>query len=135
MAHNPQHGAAPAEKHPRPRSVLIADDDRDSREALGFLLQLEGLTVYYAANGAEALQVADRIHPDVALLDISMPDHDGYDVCRRLRRSSAVKKIVALSALSGEAHRVRCDEAGFDAQFVKPLDFAQLDRLLHDSLH
>ena len=111
--------------------VLVADDDRDSREALGLLLELEGHAVRYARDGDEALRVAKSARPDVVLLDITMPGKDGYEVCRRLRHSSPPgTRIFAVSALSGKAHRQRCNDAGFDSALVKPLDPMELTRLL-----
>ena len=68
-----------------PRRVLIADDNRDGAETLGMLLSLSGHEVFLAHSGKEALNVAKEQRPDVAVLDIGMPDLSGYEVAQRIR--------------------------------------------------
>ena len=131
-------GPASDSRHPtlegraRCCSVLVADDDRDSREAVGWLLEMEGHHVHYACDGEEALRVANEVRPDVTLLDINMPGKDGYEVCRSLRDSRHAGRIIAVSALSGEVHQALCEKAGFDRQLVKPIDLARLRRMLQE---
>jgi CheY-like chemotaxis protein len=78
----PEPAAPPA----RPLRVLIADDNRDSAESLGMLLEISGHEVFIVHDGLEALAMAADKRPDAALLDIGMPGMDGYEVAGRLRR-------------------------------------------------
>jgi CheY-like chemotaxis protein len=111
--------------------VLVADDDKDSREALEILLTWAGYDVVTAGNGAEALERARSFLPLTIFLDIGMPDMNGYEVCRRLRTSMTFRdaRIYALSGFAGPEHDTRCSEAGFTAQFTKPFDPTVLQRL------
>jgi CheY-like chemotaxis protein len=110
--------------------ALVADDDADSRDALALLLRWCGYDVKLAADGDEALAIAEQYRPELIFLDIGMPGRDGYEVCRRLRQSPefAHARIVAASGYTGEMHDTRCSEAGFTAQMSKPIDPAALDR-------
>ena len=80
--------AAPAEPaaSPRPRRVLVADDNADALDSLALLLSMQGHEVHTARCGAEALAAAHRLHPDVAVLDIGMPELNGYEVASQIRR-------------------------------------------------
>ena len=114
------------------KSVLIADDDRDSRDSLGDLLELAGHNVHVCADGPEAVRLACILHPDVVFLDIEMPGLYGYDVCSLLRSFDGFEqtKVYALSGLSGPDHERRCEQTGFNGHLVKPLDIAELDHLV-----
>jgi CheY-like chemotaxis protein len=111
--------------------ALVVDDDRDSREALEILLTWAGYEVTTADHGAEALRTAWCFLPQVIFLDIGMPGMSGYEVCRKLRTSAAFRdaRIYALSGFAGSEHDTRCSEAGFTAQFTKPIDPTMLKRL------
>src|SRR4051812_3495826 len=124
--------SSPAPDCRRP-SVLVVDDDRDSRETLTELLRLEGCEVRSAASGESCLQLAKKFIPDVVFLDIQMPQMNGYDVCRQLRglKQFDHTRIVALSALSGPEHSSRCNVAGFDEVMVKPPQIDALMRSVH----
>ena len=112
--------------------MLIADDDADSRESLGELLELAGHEVHTCGDGEAALRMACECHPDVVFLDIEMPGLDGYAVCHALRSLAGFEqtRVYAVSGLSGPAHEQRCRREGFNGQFVKPLKIAALDRLM-----
>jgi two-component system, chemotaxis family, CheB/CheR fusion protein len=104
--------------------ALVVDDEVDSREALAILLSWAGYHVHIASDGAGAMQAAAQFRPHLILLDISMPEVNGYTICRALREMPASRhaRIYALSGFSGAAHEGRCKEAGFTGQFTKPLD-------------
>jgi signal transduction histidine kinase len=123
-----QEAAAP----PVRRRILIADDNSDALESLATLLELSGHEVFSAANGALALESAERHLPEVALLDIGMPKLDGYEVARRIRAQPWGRRItlVALTGWGQESDRRRSGEAGFDSHLVKPLDLDKLTELL-----
>jgi PAS domain S-box-containing protein len=124
--------AAPAPPAPpRQRRVLVADDNVDAAETLAEMLQLEGHEVHVASNGAQAIAMATALKPDVAVLDIGMPDLSGYEVAQRLRQTMAPgMTLIALTGWGQREDRRRAVEAGFDHHVVKPADPAQLLRLI-----
>jgi PAS domain S-box-containing protein len=114
------------------RRILIADDNRDAAESLAMLLRLEGHDVTVANNGREALARFNTIEPEVAVLDIGMPDLNGYEVARHVRQQP-LGRAVTLIALTGwgqEADKTRALAAGFDHHFTKPIEPQQLTQLL-----
>jgi PAS domain S-box-containing protein len=113
-------------------SVLVVDDNRDAAESLAMLLSTTGADVHVAHDGPAALEEFELREPDVVLLDIGMPDMDGYEVARRLREFSSPERvaIVALTGWGQDEDRQRVREAGFDHHLVKPVDLASLQALL-----
>lgn len=116
-----------------PRRILLVDDNRDSADALAKLLQAAGDEVCTAYDGWAALDVAERFHPDVVLLDLGMPTIDGFEVCRRIRSRAWGRnaRIIALTGWGRREDRERTREAGFDEHLIKPVTFADVDGLLH----
>jgi signal transduction histidine kinase/ActR/RegA family two-component response regulator len=115
-----------------PQRVMVVDDNRDAAESLGMLLRLLGAEVRVLFDGAEALSAIDQFKPAVVLLDIGMPDLDGYAVARRIR-SMPDHRSVTLIALTGwgqEEDRLRSRSAGFDHHLIKPADLSALEELL-----
>jgi len=106
------------------RRILVADDNRDAAESLSLLLELGGHEVRVAHLGRDALSLAGVFRPDVALLDIGMPDVSGYEVARILRQESwgANMHLVAVTGWGQEEDRRRAFEAGFDQHLTKPID-------------
>jgi signal transduction histidine kinase len=125
-------GAAPRDGVKRGHRILLADDNRDALDSLATLLQCDGHEVHTAADGAEALEVAAGVHPDVILLDIGMPKMDGYEVARRIRSEPWGKNavLIALTGWGQDEDRRRSREVGFDSHLVKPLDPEALATLL-----
>lgn len=84
------------------RSILIADDEPDIREFLGYYLMKKGFEVFLAENGSEAVQCASITFPDLILLDLMMPEMNGYEAARLIRENSRLNdsKIVIFSAMS-----------------------------------
>ncbi len=115
-----------------PRRVLVADDNADAAESLALLLTLMGNEVRTAADGLEAVQIAEEFRPDVAVLDIGMPRLDGNGAARRIRAEPWGRDmaLVALTGWGQEEDRRRTAEAGFDLHLTKPIDPSALDRLL-----
>jgi signal transduction histidine kinase len=109
-------------------TILIVDDEAVVRDALGELLAAEGYNPAYAANGAEALAQASKLTPDLILLDVLMPDMDGFEVCQQLRNSPLLAEVpvVMLTALDAPQHRLRGIEAGADDFISKPCDAIEL---------
>jgi PAS domain S-box-containing protein len=110
--------------------VLVADDNRDAIDTLSLFLERCGHTVLTASDGREALEAAASFHPDVCVLDIGMPDVDGYEVARTLRAHGRTPVLIALTGWGqAEDHR-RSREAGFDYHLIKPVQPATLIKLL-----
>lgn len=114
------------------RHILVADDNADALETLAMLLELSGHRVVAAGSGHRALELAARHRPEVALLDIGMPDLDGCEVARRIRAEpwGASMCLVALTGWGQDSDRRQSREAGFDAHLVKPLDLRALTEVL-----
>ena len=105
--------------------ILVIDDDPDILTVLQENLRLEDYEVFTAASGEEALRVAARDAPDLIVLDLMLPDLDGLQVCRRLRKESAVP-IIMLTARDRVSDRVLGLEMGADDYLVKPFDTMEL---------
>jgi signal transduction histidine kinase/DNA-binding response OmpR family regulator len=112
--------------------VLVVEDDFDSREGLKNLLELWGHSVEVAEDGAQAIERALRVRPAVALIDIGLPEIDGYEVANRIRQAVGGDEIylVALTGHAGKEDRERALASGFDAHVSKPIDFSRLSTLL-----
>ena len=123
-----------AKHRPSARRVLIVDDNVDAAEALRMVLELEGHHVKAAYSASEGLEAFDRFEPDVVLLDIGLPETDGYEVARCLRARPRGRDVVlyALTGWAQEEDRQRAFEAGFDEHLTKPVDMETLRRLITD---
>jgi PAS domain S-box-containing protein len=112
--------------------VLVVDDNRDSADSLAMMLELMGHDVRIAYNGAQALQIAHRFSPQVAMIDIAMPDMDGYAVLRSLRAMPKLENTLfgAMTGFGSESDFARTQEAGFEAHLLKPVDLASFEALL-----
>ncbi|HEV7147451.1 MAG TPA: response regulator [Pedococcus sp.] len=108
-------------------TVLVVDDLAQNRRLMDAILTPRGFTVVVAASGQEALSILTQRLPDVVLLDVLMPELDGYETCRRIRANprTAFLPVVMVTA-SGERWRLRGLEAGADDFITKPLDQAEL---------
>jgi CheY-like chemotaxis protein len=104
----------------------------DSADTLALLLEAMGHEVHVAYDGAEALQAIETLRPEVALLDLGMPNLSGYEVCRRVRGLpwGGRLTLIAQSGWGQEDDRRRTHEAGFDQHLVKPIDPVALDAML-----
>jgi len=113
------------------RFILIVEDDGDSRIALRVLLEVWGYRVEEAACGEQAIAIALARQPDLILLDLGLPDLDGYQVAHRLRRVDGYRPfLIALTGLGLAEDRGRARDAGFDAHLVKPVEPDALQALL-----
>jgi CheY-like chemotaxis protein len=114
------------------RRVLVVDDSHDAAESLAMLLEFEGHEIYKAHDGADAVTTAERVRPDVVLMDIGLPVLTGYEACRRIRTHAwgTPMVIVALTGWGQEDDRERALAAGFDLHLVKPVDHADLLRIV-----
>ncbi|HXH81407.1 MAG TPA: response regulator, partial [Candidatus Tectomicrobia bacterium] len=114
-----------------PRRVLVVEDHDDGREMLVTTLRMYGHEVAAAATGGDAIALASGEAPQVVLVDIGLPDVDGYEVARRLREKfGPALRLVALTGYGQPRDRARSQEAGFDAHLVKPVDPPKLAEAL-----
>ncbi len=130
----PQATTAPREMPAR--RVMIVDDNRDAAEMLGALLEALGAIVQVVYSGRAALDMLDHFDPDAVLLDIGMPEMDGYEVARRLRAQPdrADTVLIALTGWGQDQDQENAKAAGFNHHLVKPPDIDRLRELLIDSL-
>jgi CheY-like chemotaxis protein len=123
---------APSTRALPPQRVLVVDDNRDAAHSLGMLMTFLGAEVRAAHDGPTALAVIDTFKPNVVLLDIGMPEMDGYEVAQHIRQreDSAGILLIALTGWGQDEDRRRTREAGFDHHLVKPADISSLQALL-----
>jgi two-component system, OmpR family, response regulator RegX3 len=105
--------------------ILLVEDEAVLRHTLAFSLEQEGFTVLSTDDGVSALELAKRERPDLVVLDIMLPELDGWEVCRRLRRRSAVP-VIMLSARGSEIDKVLGLEMGADDYLTKPFSTREL---------
>jgi two-component system, sensor histidine kinase len=123
---------APALARFPPRRVLVVDDNHDAANSLGTLLRKLGTTVAIVHSGKEALEMFATFGPDAVVLDLGMPEMDGYEVARRIRESDGHSDtlLIALTGWGQDHDYRRSREAGFDHHLVKPPDIDRLRELL-----
>jgi CheY-like chemotaxis protein/two-component sensor histidine kinase len=114
------------------RRVLVVDDNPDALESLKMLLEYIGHEIEVASDGRGAIERILSWHPEVALIDIGLPDLDGYEVVTRLRAMNLDTRplLVALTGYGQPEDRMRALSAGFDVHLTKPVDLDELTRIL-----
>ena len=114
------------------RDLLVVEDNEDARETLKRMLELAGHRVRVAIDGAAALEAVRSAMPDIALIDIGLPEMDGYELARRIRADLQGRRplLVAITGYGLPEDRNRSREAGFDVHLVKPVDAATLADVL-----
>ncbi len=112
--------------------VLVVDDNRDGAASLAMLLTVMGHETRIAHNGLDGVEQAEAFRPSLIILDIGLPQMNGFDVCRRIRTKAWSKDtlIIAVTGWGQEEDRLRSEAAGFDHHMVKPVDVAEIRRLL-----
>ncbi|HEV7449626.1 MAG TPA: ATP-binding protein [Candidatus Paceibacterota bacterium] len=114
-----------------PISVLVVDDNEAAANMLGTLLEHNGHSVSIAHNGYDALEKAQTLRPHVALLDIGLPDIDGYEVARRMRATFGDDiSLVALTGYGQQDDKAHAQAAGFNDHLVKPVSIVDVERSL-----
>jgi signal transduction histidine kinase/CheY-like chemotaxis protein len=123
---------ATAPGQPAPLRVLVVDDNVDAAETMATMLELFGCTTLLAHTAAGALALAPDFLPEVALLDIGLPDFNGYELARRLRGldACASTKLIAATGWGQERDRQLARDAGYDHHLTKPIDIERLRLLL-----
>lgn len=118
-------GAAPGLE---PIHIMIVDDNNDGAETLAALLEAQGHTVDVFAHPLRAIEACETLTPQMFILDIGLPEIDGYELVRRLRKHPALSRSIYVALTGyGQAHdRTLSKAAGFDQHFVKPMDTQNL---------
>jgi two-component system, chemotaxis family, CheB/CheR fusion protein len=126
--------AAPAAK--KRGLILIADDNVDAAWGIAKLLEIAGFSTLRVNGGVEAIAVTRRQKPDVAILDIGMPDMSGHEVARQIRQTEWGKHMVLIAATGWgqESDAREAEAAGFDAHMTKPVDLRKLSAVVDDLL-
>jgi len=119
-----------------PKKILVVEDDLDMVELLRFNLKTEGYALGTAADGIEALKKARSLRPDLILLDLMLPELDGFAVCDILRRDpkTASIPIIMLTAMSSQLSRLNGLDAGASAYITKPFSHKYLLRCIQELL-
>lgn len=106
-------------------NVLIVDDEKEMRHLISIMLHQEHIHTYQASGGQEAYDILDRQPIDLILLDVMMPDEDGFEVCQKIRKNSDIP-IIFLTAKDANADKVRGLRLGGDDYMVKPFTASEL---------
>jgi CheY-like chemotaxis protein len=106
--------------------VLLVDDNVDSAEITAEMLRAKGLEVSVANGALAALELMSTFLPEVALLDIGLPELDGYELARRITQSGVACRLIAVTGYGSERDRMRALEAGFAAHLLKPVTLAAM---------
>jgi PAS domain S-box-containing protein len=122
--------ASETQREVSPLKVLIVDDNEDAASSLGMLLQLEGHQTRIEHDGGHALAATAEWTPNVVLLDIGLPDMNGYEVGEKMRANHYSGTLIALTGYGQEADREKSSNAGFDAHLVKPVEVETLKRAI-----
>jgi CheY-like chemotaxis protein len=113
-------------------SVLVADDNRDAADTLAMLLQSAGYRASVTHSGREALELAQREHPDALILDIGMPDMTGYELAGLIRATDWGRRslLIAVTGWGQQSDKMRAVAAGFDHHLTKPVAAETVQALL-----
>ena len=115
------------------KTVLLVDDDSDSADLVEQILADVGFHVVVARDGVDAIELLEQLHVDLVVSDLSMPEMDGFELCRRIRSSRRLPNVPVLfiSASAGHQRRLKGIDAGANAYLPKPID----DVLLIEKVH
>ena len=119
---------------PAPARILVVDDELDTAQSLAMLFRAMGKQVEFAINGTAALDIARRLKPDIAFVDVGLPDMDGWTLARRLREESPRRKlrVVTITGRSDPEARRKSADAGCEDHLVKPVDPAYIEKLVSE---
>lgn len=117
----------------RPHKVLLVDDEVDFIQTLSERLAIRDMPSFPVSSGREALEIMDRDHPEVMVLDLKMPGVDGYEVLRKTKEKSPETEIIILTGHGNETDRERCMELGAFAYLEKPADIDLLTKTMKEA--
>jgi CheY-like chemotaxis protein len=118
-------------------SILVVDDNIDNLDLTRLLLEVEGYEVWTAEDAVQALAILQRIRPDLILMDVQMPEIDGLELTRRLRKDEAWEEvpIIALTAYAMRGDEEKARSAGCNGYITKPIDTRTFGGLVREYLH
>jgi two-component system, sensor histidine kinase len=124
----------PRERRAKPRCVLVIEDSMEARETLRIVLERAGHVVYDVADGVRGLELLNKVHPDVGIVDISLPIMDGYQVAKRIRQEPHGRGMLLFALTGGGSpdDSNHPSDHGFDYHLVKPVDTDHLARLISE---
>jgi len=134
----PRTSMAPLLRRPQEGlNILLVDDNRDAADSMGLLLQMTGHSVKVAYDGVTALRSVEDFTPDVALIDLAMPDMDGFELMRELRDYAHLHhtRYYALTGFGDPGIKEDTARAGFDGHLVKPVDIDAMTEILQKTEH
>jgi len=116
---------------------MVVDDNRDAADMLAEMLNMSGFQATVEYTGEAALRAVEATAPDALLLDIGLPDMDGYQVCRRIRAMAGLAQpvLIAVTGWGQESDREQAHAAGFDGHLTKPADPDSVIAMLNEKLH
>ena len=126
----PEGEPAPAEPEVRPRRILVVDDEAEMAVLFASRLEVSGHQTLVVHDGPSALAAVRSFGPDVVILDLGLPEMDGYEIARRIREEHADEKILLIAATGYRKNDARLKQAGFDQHLIKPLDMQRLAALI-----
>jgi len=114
--------------------ILVIDDNENCAKIMMWTMEIFGHTVEMATDGPTAIELAKSFRPNVVLLDIGLPEMNGYEICQAMKKEPALQNTVfiAQTGWGQQEHRERTKEAGFDHHLVKPVDMKALTNILHE---
>lgn len=117
---------------PGGHKIIVVDDNEDAADMLAMLLERLGNTTRVAHDAHAALQLVDEFAPELAVLDIGLPEVDGYELAQQLRRRAGTERVhlIALTGYGQASDKARAVQAGFDAHLVKPVTLETLQQLI-----
>ena len=129
----PDKGPHIVNSEPAAATVLLVEDTEDNRQMMHRLLEMSGFNVVEATNGKEAVEVAFKVHPQIILMDLSLPIIDGLAATRQIRNQPELNTvpIVAVSAHDTADFHSEALNAGCDAYVTKPINYTELEDLVH----
>ncbi|MGE5640063.1 MAG: response regulator [Clostridia bacterium] len=119
-----------------PSRILVVDDELDTAQSLAVLFRAMGKQVEFAVNAKAALDIAQRLEPEMVFVDIGLPDIDGWELAKRLQAQAAAKagkralRVVVITGRAGDEERQRSEAVGAEAHLVKPVDPAYIEKLV-----
>jgi CheY-like chemotaxis protein len=126
----PEGERAPAKPEIRPRRILVVDDEAEMAMLFASLIEANGHQTMVVHDGPSALAAVRSFGPDVVILDLGLPEMDGYEIARRIREEHADEKILLIAATGYQRNDARLRQAGFDQHILKPLDVQRLAALI-----
>ena len=118
---------------PVKKKILLVDDDKNILLSLQLVLENEGYEVITANSAIDALELLESNNPKIMFFDLHMPEIDGIELCKRVRKNHHLELIYAMTGYTSIYNTASCREAGFDDMFTKPFSIATLREVVSDS--